>query len=162
MLLKSFISKQQHFDLIRWVNLIESLPIEANGKYCTFETLRKLKNIPKCVNDIRKKCLDITKDCLFEPILEDFVNEVKPNGFVSIHTDPTKKGYKHIRFNILLQKPSSGGSIVVDGNKINMNETDCFILDTSKQHGISIVYGDISYKSIVFGFLVPDEQVTFI
>ena len=157
MLVKSFISHDEKIEILNWIDSIEFLSLESIGRNGRFDKLSNLKHIPKCINAIRKRCIDIIGDCMFEPLLEDFVNEIKPDGYVWIHTDPTKEGYKHIRFNILIQKPDLGGHIYFDGEKLNMDESDCFILDTSKEHGLSMVYGKTSYKSIVFGFLVPYE-----
>jgi hypothetical protein len=162
MLQKSFISDSERIELLNWVSSISNLTNEANGKFCTYEKIKDLNSIPTCVNSIRKKCMSITGLCYVEPIYEDFIVVVKPNGFVKKHTDPTVRGHKHIRFNILVKKPQQGGNLIVDDVKISFEEGDCYILDTSKVHGISVVYGDISYNSIVFGFLVPNKQVTFL
>lgn len=91
-------------------------------------------------------------------MLQDFLIRILPNGFVNIHTDSSRDGYKHIRFNILLQKPLNGGQIVFNGEKIEQKIGDCFVLDASIEHGVSRVLGNVSYRSITFGFLLPKEK----
>jgi hypothetical protein len=158
MILTSFIDSNQALELNDCLNQIRHLENQANGELARFTLLSRLNKMPKCVDVIRNKCLSITGHCLREPMLQDFVIRILPNGFVNIHTDTSRDGYKHIRFNILLQKPLNGGNIIFDGKQIQQNVGDCFVLDASIQHGVSKVRGNISYRSIVFGFLIPNEQ----
>jgi hypothetical protein len=158
MILTSFINNSQILELNDCLNQIRHLEIQANGELARFTLLSRLNEMPNCVNAIRNKCLAITGHCLREPMLQDFVIRILPNGFVNIHTDASRDGYKHIRFNILLQKPLDGGNIIFDGKQIEQNVGDCFVLDASINHGVSKVRGNVSYRSIVFGFLIPNEQ----
>lgn len=158
MILTSFIDNKQISELNDCLNKIRHLESQANGELARFTLLSRLNELPICVNDIRNKCLSITGHCLREPMFQDFLIRILPNGFVNIHTDSSRDGYKHIRFNILLQKPLDGGNIIFDRQKIEQNVGDCFVLDASIEHGVSKVRGNISYRSIVFGFLIPNEQ----
>lgn len=156
MLLKSFINDNELKELLNWINTV-SFNIDAVGQYAKFTFIEDLINVPQCVNDIKKRCLNITGKAFHEPVYKDFVNEILPNGYVNLHTDPCPKGFKHLRFNILLQKPEINGNIIHNNKKIILNIKDCFILDTNYLHGLSKVDGNTSYKSIVFGFLIKDE-----
>lgn len=157
--LTSFINNNEIDQLNDWSKRIINLHKNANGELARFSLLSELNQLPICINEIRKKCLLITGNCLREPILQDFLIRILPNGFVNIHTDPSRIGYKHIRFNILLQKPLNGGNIIYNQQKIEQNIGDCFVIDTSIPHGVSKVIGNVSYRSIVFGFLVPNEKI---
>jgi hypothetical protein len=156
MLLKSFINDKELIELLNWFDNI-NLKQEANGKNVYINIINEFPNIPKCINDIRKKCLDITGKAFQEPLYKDFVMKITLDGYVNLHTDPSRDGYKHLRFNVLLQKPELNGNIIYKDENINMEAKDCFVIDSSLFHGISKVDGNKSYKSIVFGFLVKDN-----
>lgn len=153
MLVKSFISKETAQELLDWANTQNLYRNQSIGRYGFFTFLNDLNNHPDCINEIRKKCQDLTNGIYQEPIYKDFVNEVFVDGFVYEHTDPTQKGFKHLRCNIMLQKPEKGGKLVFDKKPVDLNVGDMFIVDTSIPHAISIVKGNLSYKTIVFGFL---------
>jgi hypothetical protein len=53
----------------------------------------------------------------------------------------------------MLQKPEIGGQIIFNGNPVELEIGDMFLLDTSNPHAVSKVQGLLSYKTIVFGFL---------
>jgi hypothetical protein len=158
MLLTSFINENETTQLNDWLKHIKHFKRNANGELASFSLLSDLNNVPSVVDVVRNKCLRITGRCLREPVFQDFINEILPSGYVNNHTDATRDGYKHIRFNILLQKPLSGGNIIFNGKQIQQNVGDCFVLNTSYEHGVSKVNDRVSYRSIVFGFLIPNEQ----
>lgn len=153
MLVKSFISNIDAKELLNWSNTQNLYRNQANGKYGFFTFLNDLNNHPSCVNLIRDKCKNLVGGVYQEPIFKDFVNEIFVNGHVPEHTDPTVKNYKHLRCNILLQKPEKGGKLLYNKQPIDFDIGDLFTIDTQIAHGISIIKGSLSYKSIVFGFL---------
>jgi len=153
MLVKSFIDKQIANELLAWTNTQNLYCNESNGQYGFYTFLNDLNKHPVCINEIRKKCQDLIGGIYQEPIYKDFVNEVFVDGFVYEHTDKTVKSYKHFRCNIMLQKPKQGGKLVFNKQLIDLEVGDMFVVDTSIMHAVSIVKGDLSYKTIVFGFL---------
>jgi hypothetical protein len=153
MLVKSFINKQTANELLAWANTQNLYRNQSIGQYGFYTFLNNLDNHPVCLNEIRKKCQDLIGGIYQEPIYKDFVNEVFVDGFVYEHTDPTVKGYKHLRCNIMLQKPKQGGKLVFNKQPVDLEIGDMFVVNTSIMHAVSIVKGDLSYKTIVFGFL---------
>ena len=154
MLVKSFIDNDTINELLNWSNTQNIYQNVSNGKQGYYSRLEQLSNIPKIVNDLRNKCRVLVSGIYQEPIYKDFVNEIFPTGYVSNHKDGCfTQGYKHLRCNILLQKPEIGGCINIEGNDILMNVGDLCVVDTHKIHGINIINGNISFKSISFGFL---------
>jgi hypothetical protein len=138
-----------------------NLANECNGKFArlsTFGIKEEIDNVPLCINVIRKRCIDLIGDCLIEPYHKDFYIEVQSGGNINQHTDTEYPNYRHIRCNILIQKPEIGGVIVENNKQIDMEDGDMFILKTWINHEITEIKGNKSYKSIVFGFLVPVEN----
>jgi len=153
MLIKSFIDKETIRELLIWSETQNLYRHTSLGRYGFFSFLDELNNHPKCVNLIRQKCSNLTNAKFVEPIYKDFVNEIFIGGYVIEHTDPTVNGYKHLRCNIMLQKPQTGGQIIFNGKPVELEIGDMFLLDTSNQHAVSTVQGLLNYKTIVFGFL---------
>lgn len=153
MLVKSFIDIDTAKELLAWTETQNLYRQGSNGRYGFYSTLDQCNNHPKCINEIRKKCLDLVNGVYQEPLYKDFVNEVFVGGYVNEHTDPTVKDFKHLRCNIMLQKPEIGGQIVFNKQPIDLDVGDMFILDTSVLHSVTQVKGSLSYKTIVFGFL---------
>jgi hypothetical protein len=156
MLVKSFIDINTANELLDWSNTQNIYQRQSIGRDGFFSFLNNLNNHPACINEIRKRCINITNGVYQEPIYKDFVNEVFVDGYVRGHTDETVKGYKHLRCNIMLQKPEQGGKLLINNMPIDLDVGDMFIVDTSIMHAVSIVKGSISYKTIVFGFLCSE------
>lgn len=153
MLVKSFIDNHTVKVLINWIDTQNIYLHESIGNVGFYSLLGELNNHPKIINEIRTKCQNLVKGVYQEPIIKDFVNEVFIDGFVHRHTDPTVKGYKHLRCNIMLQKPTTGGQIIFNGKAIELEVGDMYVVDTSILHSVSEVKGNNTYKTIVFGFL---------
>lgn len=153
MIVKSFIDIDTAKQILDWTetqNLYKHIGV---GRHGFFSFLDELNNHPKSVNEIRKKCQEYVGGKYIEPILKDFANEVFATGFVEQHTDSAPDGLKHMRCNIMLQKPEKDGQIVYDGKIYDLDVGDMIVIDTAKKHGVTMVKGNISYKTIVFGFL---------
>lgn len=153
MLVKSFIDQNTAQELLAWANTQNLYQNQSIGRYGFFSFLDDLKNHPLCINKIRKKCQDLVDGLYQEPIFKDFVNEVFVDGYVLEHTDSTVDKFKHLRCNIMLQKPEKGGKLIFDKKPVDLEVGDLFVVDTSVMHAVSIVKGSLSYKTIVFGFL---------
>jgi len=156
MLTPTFISELQINEILQWINTQNSNLELSTGFNSFYSKLNFLNNYPKCLNEIRKRCQNITNGIYQEPIFKDFIHEIKNGGFVSEHTDPTIEGCKHLRCNILLQKPEKGGKLIIEKKFIDWDVGDMFVVDTALVHGVSKIEGKINYKSIVFGFLCKE------
>lgn len=153
MLVQSFIDNAQIAELLAWGATQNVYQNDSVGQHGFFSRLDQLSNHPKCINAVRAKCLALVNGVYQEPVFKDFMNEVFPTGFVTEHTDPCPSGFRHLRCNIMLQKPERGGVIHIGGEPMNLEVGDMLVVDTSVPHYVSRVEGNTSYKTIVFGFL---------
>ena len=74
---------------------------------------------------------------LKEPVLGDLVmNHYENEACTHIHKDSAPEGYVHIRANLMLEKPSVGGDVIVDDEIIEVNKNDLWlILASLENHG---------------------------
>jgi hypothetical protein len=156
MLIKSFIDKKTVQELLNWTNTQNLQQNLCNGNLSFYVFLKDLNNFPLSINEIKKKCKILVGGIYQEPIYKDIIVEIFQNGYINEHIDLTVKGYKHLRCNILLQKPENGGEIFVNKKQVFLDVGDLHIIDTSIFHSVSIVKGLTSFKIISFGFLVPN------
>jgi hypothetical protein len=120
--------------------------------------LFKIKNIPKELNIVRNRCLALFGECFIDPFLNDLFIRRKDNELIPLHFDPTMNGFRHIRINIMLQKPNIGGDII-DGNKtIILNESDAYIIETSILHGLTLVKGSKDLMILSFGLQISNDD----
>jgi hypothetical protein len=157
MLVKKFIDDVTVQELFNWTNNQKLKQTTTNGNFSSLTYLQNLNTYPKCLNEIREKCRKIINGIYQEPIHKDFILEIFENGYVNEHTDLTTGNYKHLRCNILLQKPEKGGKLTIDKQIIDLDVGDMYVVDTSILHAVSKVEGIKDYKSIVFGFLCKEQ-----
>jgi hypothetical protein len=153
MLVKKFIDDVTVQELFNWTNNQKLGQNKTNGHLSFLYYLENLNNYPLCLNKVREKCKKLIDGIYQEPIHKDFILEIFENGYVNEHTDLTTGNYKHLRCNILLQKPEKGGKLIFNKNVVDLDVGDMYIVDTSILHAVSKVQGNKDYKSIVFGFL---------
>lgn len=95
-----------------------------------------------------------------EPRFGNFIGCNFEGAFVHPHKDPTLPGYTHIRFNIMISKPESGGEPIIDNNIVDIDEKGCWLCIASKQlHKTNPVIG--SKRRIVpsLGVLVKNDKL---
>lgn len=82
-----------------------------------------------------------------------------PGAFTHMHKDEAPDGLVHVRCNVMLEKPPSSGMPVVDGEVLNVDVGDLWIvLASMEQHGSTPISAPTRViKS--FGGLVPKNQV---
>ena len=156
MLVKSFINKKTVQELLNWTSTQNLQQNCVNGNLSFYTFLKDLNNFPSSINEVRKKCQNLVGGVYQEPVYKDVIAEILKNGFINEHTDPTVEGYKHLRCNILLQKPKKGGEIFFNKKPVPLDIGDLYVVDTSILHSVSLVEGSISFIGISFGFLVPN------
>ena len=99
------------------------------------------------------------------PIEEDrtlgslLMNHYQDNTFTHLHKDQAPKGYVHIRANIMLKKPKSGGDVIIDDKIYNVNQNDLWLLLASlEEHGsTSIKNGERLIYS--FGAIIEKQKI---
>jgi hypothetical protein len=82
-----------------------------------------------------------------------------PGAFTHIHKDEAPDGLVHVRCNVMLEQPPSGGMPIVDGEVLDVGVGDLWIVLASKEkHGSTPISAPTRViKS--FGGLVPESQV---
>ena len=95
-----------------------------------------------------------------EPTYENFLgNHFKDGASVHIHKDNAPNDFVHTRCNLLLKKPLIGGNPIIDGEEINLEENDLWlILASLEQHGSTPIQGG-ERLMFSFGGLVPIKQI---
>jgi hypothetical protein len=82
-----------------------------------------------------------------------------PGSFTHTHIDTAPDGLVHVRCNVLLEKPAEGGMPVIDGEVLDVDVGDLWIvLASMEEHGSTPIS---SPKRVIksFGGLVPINQV---
>lgn len=149
MLIPSFIDSQK-------LKVLQSFFIDINNEFLL--NLFKIKNRPKELNLVRNKCLTLFGECFIDPFLNDVFIRRKDNESIPLHIDYTIKGFRHIRINLMLQKPIIGGDII-DGDKtIALNEGDIYIIETSILHGLTLVKGSKDLMILSFGLQISNDD----
>lgn len=153
MLIKQFLNQEELTLLKSWDEYLNSPKNDSTGYKCSYRVFDS--SIEYIVN-IRNKVLNLVDiNSKKELGIGDFVTEIEPGGWCGAHIDATSEGHRHIRGNILIEKPDHGGYILIEEKQIIMGEGDLYIMEPSTLHGVSTVTGNKMYKLISFGFLVP-------
>ena len=95
-----------------------------------------------------------------EPVLGNLVmNHFEEKAFTHIHRDSAPEGYVHVRANVMLKKPKTGGDIIIDNQQLPVKENDLWlILASLEDHGSTpISKGERLLYS--FGCLVKEEKL---
>jgi len=166
----NFISKEERKQLIDWMDkAIEDNIMVAGlsrGKlgYSKRKTTRIYDgrpNYPEVAYKIQKRLIDKfewTNKCFIEPM-------PKKDGMLAVITYPGGDTYKHrdpkmvgsaVRFNIILQKPESGGELYVEGENFDSEEGELHCYNVTEQtHWVTEVEGSKPRYLWIFGMSVP-------
>ena len=98
-----------------------------------------------------------------EPTFEDYFGYITAPGFIHQHTDPELPRHRHVRINVNLSCPESGGLPTNDDIACQVAMGDAYITFASLvRHGSTRVAGNIPRITLSLGFQVPmkiiDEQ----
>jgi len=95
-----------------------------------------------------------------EPLLGNLImNHFEEKAYTHLHKDPAPEGYVHVRANVMLKKPKTGGDIIIDNQQLPVKENDLWlILASLEDHGSTpISKGERLLYS--FGCLVKEEKL---
>jgi hypothetical protein len=165
----NFITEAERKELIAWMDDgIENGVLVAGFSRGEFGyTGRKTTRLnpgstefPKIAFDIQKRLLDS-----FEWTDKSMIEPLDGGGMVAVVTYPGGDTYKHkdpkilssaVRFNIILQKPVSGGELYVEGQNFSCDERElhCYNV-TENEHWVTEVGGDITRYLWIFGMSIP-------
>lgn len=97
---------------------------------------------------------------LEEPIYKNFTgNHYLEGAFVHEHSDPAPDGYEHVRCNLMIKKPISGGMPVIDGEELVIDEGDLWLcLASLEKHSSTPISGG-ERITFSFGALINKHNV---
>lgn len=95
------------------------------------------------------------RDTEQEPKFKDLCGFITTGGAIHPHQDPDHNGKQHIRFNVMVSKPESGGMPVQDGVEMPVEEGDVWRCDASRvRHWCTPVVGSKPRIVLSYGFLI--------
>jgi hypothetical protein len=90
-----------------------------------------------------------------EPTFRDFCGFITAGGSIHQHQDSGSNGKMHVRFNVMVQKPASGGMPVQAGVELCVQEGDVWRCNASQvMHWCTPVVGSKPRIVLSFGFLL--------
>lgn len=163
---RKFLSGGEHFLLLNWAEEQLAgghLTTNARGEHRHYRSYDEADAlVPPAFWDIRRRAIAAfsVTDYIDEPLYKCFLGCNTEGGYVHRHTDVSPPGKYHIRMNIMLSKPQSGGDPVIGDRKIRIEERDlwCFF-PSVMPHESTPVRGDRKRFVISIGILVPAEAV---
>lgn len=155
MLVQSFIQPLEQKSIRDFILSLKGNPTKAVGEMVWFWRLSEVGKIIPEILYVRKRVIKFLGKCYKEPELEDMLVYVLPNGYIAEHKDNSPKGFKHIRANILIQMPESGGNLIHDNKEVMWQERDMYVLHANLPHKVNFVEGNKSLLVISYGFLIP-------
>jgi hypothetical protein len=117
--------------------------------------------VPAIFWDVRRRAISSFSITDFEdePLYRCFLGCNTAGGFVHRHVDKSPPGKYHVRMNIMLSKPLSGGEPVIGGKRFRIEERDlwCFYPSIMPHESVP-VRGSRKRFVISIGILVPADD----
>lgn len=157
----NFVSDAECLVLSEWIlqNHQTFTDARMGGKRKTTRYLSDNVDFPETALDIRVRIKEYLQ-------LEDMVRPPFINGMVASYAETGDTCYEHIdpvwceghhtmHCNVIIQKPESGGNVVIEGKEYDMPKGDliCYYVSDLK-HKVTEVYGDTPRLMWIFGFCV--------
>lgn len=93
-----------------------------------------------------------------EPMFRDYCGFITEGGAIHHHSDPDNSKGVHVRYNVMISKPHSGGDPYQDDVLIPVEEGEVWRCNASRvTHWCSAVVGDKPRIVLSFGFSIPEE-----
>lgn len=156
-LIKGFVSEEERFELLSWVdiNRVNLKPNRAgpHRNTCNIDKSSNNDIAVKIENRIKDR-FNLNKDNVKRQLLGSFMSVISPKGFVHFHTDQMESG-EHHRFNLVIQKPESGGTPIYAGKELDWENGDllCYRPDRNL-HGSKVVKGSIDRIVMSCGWVI--------
>jgi hypothetical protein len=147
--------------LTNWIMQNQHIFVDANmlGKRKTTRYLNEGIKFPQIALEIRKRLKNYLN-------LEDMIRPPFTNGMVASYAEPGDTCYEHtdplwceghhtMHCNVIVQKPESGGNVVIEGQEFDMPEGDiiCYYVSDLK-HKVTEVVGSKNRLMWIFAFCV--------
>lgn len=164
-ILPNFVSNQECNILSNWIlqNHHSFVDARMEGIRKTTRYLTTGIQFPKAALEIREKVRKTLQ-------LEDMVRPPFINGMVASYAEPGDTCYTHkdpewvkdhhtLHCNVIVQKPQSGGNVVIEGKEYDLPEGDliCYYV-SNLNHGVTEVLGNTPRLMWIFGFCVEKEN----
>lgn len=95
-----------------------------------------------------------------EPMFQNFIgNHFLDGAHTHQHKDYAPEGYAHVRANWMLKKPEFGGNPIIDGEELQVNVGDLWLVIASMESHASTPISGGERLIYSFGALVPIDHV---
>jgi hypothetical protein len=98
------------------------------------------------------------KDWVLDPYFMDVIGYITEGGYVHTHLDQDIDDHKHMRINVLIQKPVSGGLLVLDGEELEVGVGDVWLnLASLCVHSCTAIAGNKPRSILSLGYQVAND-----
>jgi len=164
-ILPNFLSDAECNELASWIIGNHHTFVDANmgGNRKTTRYLTSDLQFPKTALEIRKRIKEHLKleDTVRPPFMDGMVaSYAGPGDTCYGHKDPKWHDIHHtLHCNVIVQKPKSGGNVVIEEKEYDMPKGDliCYYVSDLK-HSVNEVRGDVPRLMWVFGFCVEEKN----
>lgn len=122
--------------------------------------LKPLRNIPNEYIHLRSRINDKLglQDHIPRPNSASLLIVSLPGGSTESHKDGSLDGYTHLRCNLNVLPPTSGGCLVVEGVEYPLGQGDliCFAADIL-EHSATVNTGNQPRITLSYPFIMPDK-----
>jgi len=163
--ISNFVSSNECAELSSWIANNHHNFVDANmgGNRKTTRYLDDNVKFPGVAKQIRERIKQHLE-------LEDMVRPPFTNGMVASYAEPGDICYEHtdpvwceghhtLHCNVIVQKPESGGNVVINGKEYDVPKGDviCYYVSDLK-HSVTKVLGNTPRFMWVFGFCVEEQN----
>ena len=166
---EDFITTDEQTQLLDWVQENEhdfkiiirggdiSNPVDSHRKFYTFKT--HVTYPYDLIQHIKKRVVDIESigEWIPEPMFSDYIGHVSSGGAIHLHKDKNGLGYKHVRYNVILSWPESGGESIYDDSINTFKERTVWRCEAGNvAHASKAVQGKRPRITLSLGFLIKE------
>ena len=163
-LIPNFVSSNECAELTSWINSNHNNFVDARmgGIRKTTRYIKDGIKFPQIALEIRERLKNHLD-------LEDMIRPPFAKGMVASYAEPGDTCYEHIdpvwceghytmHCNVIVQKPESGGNVVIEGQEFDMPEGDiiCYYVSNLK-HSVTEVMGSKNRLMWIFAFCVQED-----
>ena len=159
----NFVSDEECAHLSSWImeNHNRFVPANMGGNRKTTRYLKRGIEFPELAFVVRERVKQYLQlsDAVKPPFLNGMVaSYANPGDTCYAHRDPVwYPGHHTLHCNIIVQKPESGGNVVIEGKEYDMPQGDmiCYYV-SDLRHGVTEVKGNKDRLMWIFAFCVKD------
>lgn len=164
-ILPNFLASAECNELASWIMDNHDIFTDANmkGRRKTTRYLTDAPKFPHVATQVRnriKQYLEL-EDMVRPPFIDGMVaSYAEPGDTCYEHIDPEwHEGHHTLHCNVIVQKPKSGGNVVIEGQEYDMPQGDiiCYYVSDLK-HSVTEVIGEVPRLMWIFGFCVEKEN----